>query len=328
MPFELVPKKHCAKCPFGNCVSYIREASKRMKDRDTQYRLSQNTITACAVDVWIPGSNDPLHAEKLWRVYVDRIISNGREAGKFLEGIKTFGKTEKAFFLTPQQEAKVAGDVFEMLIRSVLWNNCIEESLKDPSRQYAALTLGDNYDLKMLFTPEAAEKLTKYESELKKKNTLLCYSTPDVIALDISSLSSEIRAYFSQPITNLGLANQAILSGAKSKLENKVAPENIIFAAGVKTSIRSDRMYQFLFEANAWKFIWRSIFKVKPSKYYTLMVGTYGADPAKLAALDFSSVMGGTANAERAIDGFITGDTPAKLSMWFKSALTGAERII
>lgn len=321
MPFELKTDTDCVKCPYGYCVSYIREASKKMKDRDTQYRLSQNIVAACAFDSWIPAISHTDHADKLWSYYVERTLSNGRLAGAFLEKQSVFGETEKAFFLSHQQQAKVSGDIFEILIRAVLWNSCIEESLKNPKRQFAAITLGDNYNLKALFTPEAAKKLSDYEEQLTLKNTLLCYSTPDVVALDISNADPAVKEFFMQPIANLGLANQTILSTGKSKLEGSITPQDVLFAAGIKTSIRSDRMYQFLFEANAWKFIWRMVFKTIPSKYYTLMVGTYGADPAKLAALDFVSAAQGTIYAERAIDGYISGDTPARLAAWFKIAL-------
>lgn len=103
-------------------------------------------------------------------------------------------------------------------------------------------------------------------------------------------------------------------------MEGKIAPSDVLFAAGIKTSLRSDRMYQFLFEANAWKYIWRVVFGVESVGFYSLVSGVYGANPGKLRGVDFS-LDPRVAAPRSAIDALVAARTPADLIRWFPSAL-------
>jgi len=327
MPFRLSPPQICATCVYGHCISYIREQSKKMKDRDTQYRLSQAKITACAFDSWIPGGAGCPSIGQPFSYYLEQVEANAKLAGNTLETqpLGFFGKTEKRFFLTDAQLAKVRGDVFEMICRAILWNRCAENNRALKNRgasslpfPIAAVTLGDNYDLRKLFIPSVVKQLQAFLDALRERAISLSYSTPDIIGVNIETLGADVIAHFSADIPNLSIQNQERLTQGRQLLEGKIRPEHVVFACGIKTSIRSDRMYQFLFEANAWKYIWRRVFRVPVCRYHSVMTQTFGADPEKLRSLDFSAD-DGPVLAERAIDSITTVLEPEGVSAWFDS---------
>lgn len=312
-----------------------------MKDRNTLYRIRQNAGLACAFDSWVPGFQDNYSDDIPIINYAVQVVANAIRAGKTIELNQPdfFGTVEAPFIITPGQSGKVRGDAFEMVCRAILWNcasligaNPIslglvpdhvssQFSVALSDKKLAVLTLGDNYDLKALLTEESATKLGDFETALLKQGTSIRYSTPDIVCIDISNQDADTQAYFDQYIDNLNVKNQLILAQSRTKLEGKVNPSDILFAGGIKTSIRSDRMYQFLYEANSWKFIWSKIFGVPPSSYYVLTSQTFGADPEKLRSVDFSSMSGGVSGAKRAIDGVFQLVTPSDLVGWFVESI-------
>lgn len=341
MPFELTRDDICITCPHGMCVQYIREQSKKMKDRDTLYRIGQASGLACAFDHWIPGFSKLAPSDLKIIDFSEQVIRNAKTAGAVLEAQEPnrFGEVEAPFIVTAGQSGKVRGDTFEMLCRAIFWNCAalssrqsqeptsssfsIPTSFHTKARQddIAILTLGDNYDLKKLLTEESSRMLSAFEANLDRASTSIQYSTPDVVCINISKQGPDVKTFFGHLIENLDRSNQERLSTARSHLEGKVRPQDIRFAAGIKTSIRSDRMYQFLYEANSWKFIWREAFKTTPSPYYVLTSQTFGADPKKLTSVDFSSAGKGMGNAQRAIDGTFTVQTPQDLIDWLATVI-------
>jgi hypothetical protein len=345
MPFKIDPEVDCASCPHGYCVVYIREQSKKMKDRDTLYRIKQIPGMSCAFDNQIPGfARDQSPTTPLVE-FAERPILNATSAGKYIQDNDAayFGKVEAPFLVTTGQVGKVRGDVFEMLCRAVLWNCAAvvrggqfkptSETFQIPEilstlkkgKKLALLTLGDNYDLKKLLKQESALKLAAFEKGLEKRGTSIKYSTPDIVCVDTSAYGDEVNEYFDHLIESLNADNQERLNRARSKIEGKVDPSDIIFAGGIKTSIRSDRMYQFLYEANSWKFLWSRAFRTEPSAYYVLTSQVFGADPRKLSSVDFSSVETGLDQARKAIDGVFHLDTPAALIGWLVETLAEME---
>ena len=99
----------------------------------------------------------------------------------------------------------------------------------------------------------------------------------------------------------------------------------MVLALAIKTSIRSDRMYQFLFEANAWKFVWHRAFRIEPSRFYCVVTGTYGTNPDKLNSVDFSSVSK-KQGASKAIDGMTKLTSPFDLIDWFTGVIQSLPR--
>jgi hypothetical protein len=269
----------------------------------------------------------------------DHMIDNALLAGKHLEGKGYFGKVESPFIITPGQTGKVKGDVYELLCRAVLWNCCsyinnsktisldnsdLLDSVFSKSvfnKKIAILSLGDNYDLKKLFKDRHKKIFLDFELSLEKRGTSLCYSTPDIVCVDITALESDVVDHFSRPITNLSLNHQSILQASRSVIEGRLSPSDILFAAGIKTSIRSDRMYQFLFEANAWKFLWKRVFTDHMSRYYVLLTRYYGANPSKLSSVAFVSVDEHPKTAEPAIDNVCSFISAKDLMNWLCHAL-------
>lgn len=325
MPFEVTPRD-CTSCSHGYCVSYIREQSKKMKDRDTQYRLAQITAMACTFDSWLPGEEDcPYPGTQAIDDYLERLVANAKVAGATLEAKlpSVFGQTEKPFFLTEAQIGKVRGDIFEAVCRAILWNCSVRHTAKSNGQQFAVLSLGDNYDLRKLFTKESGKKLTAYMAKLDEQGISLSYSTPDLVVLDISKLPATVRQHFSAPIKNLAAPSQQRMASSREVVEGLVTPSDVVLACGLKTSIRSDRMFQFLFEANAWKFIWRRVFGLPACPYHSLTTQTFGADPARLRSIDFSG-LGGADTATRAIDSVTQIASPDDIKRWFGASLAAA----
>jgi hypothetical protein len=290
-----------------------------MKDRDTQYRLAQNAAMSCAFDTWIPGgANDQWNGRESFKGYINRMIDNARNSGAYIEKHipHVFGKTEIPFFLTEAQLGKVRGDTFETIARAVLWNCCSDYSRRNPAAPVGVLSLGDNYDLRRLFTPASGRRLIDFTDTLATRGLNLSYSTPDLIFVDLTGLGCITKKYFESPILDLSLTSQARMTSARSALEYNIEPNKVVLACGLKTSIRSDRMFQFLFEANAWKYIWRRVLGVTPCPYHSLTSQTFGADPARLNSIDFSSI-GDASDASKAIDVVTTIDSPQCLKQWF-----------
>ncbi len=341
MPRILDTATHCKACPHGYCVTYIREQSKKMKDRDTLYRVRQIPGMACAFEDYIPGFSKTHSSKSRLIEYAELVVANAKLAGNFVEANdpEFFGKVEAGFIITSGQSGKVRGDVFEMLCRAVLWNcaaiirNSADIALSADffippplqaaanGRKIALLTLGDNYDLKNLLNADSANKLRRLEEALLSKGTSIKYSTPDIVCIDTTNYGTEINDHFNSIIDSLNGENQEKLARARSLIEGMVEPADIIFAGRIKTSIRSDRMYQFLYEANSWKFLWSRAFHIKPSQYYVLTSEIFGADPTKLASVDFSSLENGLDQARRAIDGVFHLDTAAALIEWLVDRL-------
>ena len=342
MPYEIPDPAYCRTCPFGYCVINIREASRRMKDRNTHYRMVQRTAAACTFEDWVPGLRERDCITPL-SDHIERMVQNALRAGRALERtdpnhFAKSGEIEKPFFLTPAQIGKVRGDTFELLCRAILWNcaavvtrrsfglaptehTWLEEQLADSPRiPTGVITLGDNYPLAKLFEPAARETLTGFETRLNEANVTLSYSTPDTICISLANLPEDVVRVFVEPINALDIASQERLRDTVRRVEGKIAPADVLFAGGIKTSLRSDRMYQFLFEANAWKYIWRVVFGIESVGFYSLVAGVYGANPGKLRGVDFS--LDHRVGAPRsAIDALVSAQTPADLVRWFPSAL-------
>lgn len=338
MPFSITPSVDCESCPHGYCVENIRTQSRRMKDRDTHYRLQQNRSMACTFEAGVPGFCEEHSPDIPFMSLTEKCVSNAEEAGRYIEAVKpeVFGEDiEASFFLTPGQRGKVKGDVFESLCRAVLWNCCcyvngtfngyvdprIADLLSRVQVQHpiSAITLGDNYALSELFSQEFSQRFLEFERSLADRGTSLCYSTPDLIVFYVKD--DALTSLLTSPIGSLTESSLRTLSNVKGTVAGRLSPSDVLLASGLKTSIRSDRMYQFLFEANAWKAIWRKVYGLEPSKYYSVMLGHYGANPEKLKSVEFTSIGENTDEVEKAIDGFVSIKTPLDLVTWFVGAV-------
>ena len=81
MPSDIGDATICTRCPHGVCVSYIREQSKRMKDRDTQYRLAQSTAMACYFESGVPGFSLAHQPDAPIGSFIEAMTANSLAAG-------------------------------------------------------------------------------------------------------------------------------------------------------------------------------------------------------------------------------------------------------
>lgn len=333
MPFNVDPSTDCEGCPYGYCIEYVGD--QEFEDRNTAFRLNQTPGWKCAFDSFVPGFENDDHHED-YSFYVQQLIDNAHTAGNHLFDADHWGDiTPDEFFLTAQQEGKVRGDTYELLVRAVLWNCCahwnryvrddsweLEQPHPDTEldEELGVITLGDNYDIQRLFEPEYRTLYLEIMDQLEEQNTNLSLSTPDAIVFRTSNLPDEEREYFREKMTHFDADEVARLETSRDRVEGHLVPADIIGAIGIKTSIRSDRLYQLIFEANAWGTIFRTLFGADTCRYYVMTTESYGANEQKVDQavwLPSIRIEGGKVHAEPAIEDVRNMDSPQQTIDWF-----------
>jgi hypothetical protein len=107
---------------------------------------------------------------------------------------------------------------------------------------------------------------------------------------------------FLQPLPNLSAASQDILETAWQAIQGTLEGRHFLFAVAVKTSTRSDRLYQALFEANVLKYILGYVLRGPAIRFHAHLETFAGADVVgRYSAASMTSLLsGGTPN--KAID--------------------------
>jgi hypothetical protein len=191
---------------------------------------------------------------------IARPVENARQ-----EGALFFGQD---FILSGQQVAKVEGDVFETVEAAIHWNAAARwnrlmragawdgqpryprpRSRPARNRQVAVLSLPRRYDWVRLLTPTASATIESLRSELAERDLKLPTSTPDLL---IVALPTEYRddERFVTELPNLRLDSQRLLGRLHRDMEERIEPGEFILSIALKKSLRSDRLYQPLYEAN------------------------------------------------------------------------------
>lgn len=242
------------------CVEDLRMAP--VRGRNTTFRLLQQNMLAYTFDSFIPGfaTSGVLNSTDFVTL-VAQPLTNAD-----LEGALRFGAD---YTVNSNAQAKVAGDIFEVLTHAIMWNiaerwnryMCGQPWPTTPrfprpktpagkQRQIAALNLPRGYDWVRLLVPSAQHDIDQIRIALDTFHGLaMPTSTPDIAVVTLPDSEQGNPLWHSQ-IGCLDLANQATLRNAYSVLEGKVEPEDLILAIAVKRSLRSDRLYQPLYEAN------------------------------------------------------------------------------
>lgn len=240
------------------CIADLRNTP--VRGRDTQFRLAQQNMLQYTFGELIPGFAASGVNAMPYKDIVSRPIENAMEEGKLLHGVD--------FAVKDNAKAKVAGDIFEIISAAVLWNTAARwnsymagdgwasdpryarPSLKpNPARQVAVLNLPRDYDWVKLLVPEAQAKISEIREELSGNGMGLPTSTPD---LAVVALPAEFQddLIWRTEISGLKKPNQVLLSGAHKYLASQIEPGEILLAIAFKRSLRSDRLYQPLYEAN------------------------------------------------------------------------------
>lgn len=118
------------------------------------------------------------------------------------------------------------------------------------NRQIAVLNLPRGYDWVKLLVPQAQQSINEIRENLEGRHGLaLPTSTPD-IAVVVLPEAEESEPTWRRELPNLTVPEQVLLRTAHLKLQQRIEPGELIFALAVKRSLRSDRLYQPLYEAN------------------------------------------------------------------------------
>lgn len=230
-----------------------------VRRRDTQFRLLQQNIMAYTYP-FVPGFAEQgingLPFDKL----IEQSTTNALEEGKLLY--------QQDFDVKTNALAKVVGDIFEKVEAAIHWNTAVRwnrymvgtpwpnqprypkpTTLPGMGRQIAVLSLPRRYDWVRLLDPGSQQVVSELRKQLNEHDLSLPTSTPDLAIVAVpDALVTDER--FQQELPALDLASQRILDRAYQALEGKVGPDGFILAVAFKRSLRSDRLYQPLYEAN------------------------------------------------------------------------------
>lgn len=232
-----------------------------VRDRPTQFQLPQGNMMAYTFGEFVPG----------WAAGGVNRLPFAQLLGRPIENAIAYGRQQfgQAFEVSSNQVAKVAGDIFQEVEAAALhnaacvWNQFMASgewrpgisayrkpsTTPSPTRQVAVVSLPRRYDWVKLLTPEASADIGSVRADLSVHDLLLPTSTPDLIVVALPESCREDEA-FATRCTDLGHGEQRRMRDLYKTLEGKVAAREIILAIALKKSLRSDRLYQPLYEAN------------------------------------------------------------------------------
>jgi hypothetical protein len=267
----------------------------------------------CAFEDFIPGGLTDSDRSRLFAAYREQATSNLINAGAILFG--------KDFELTSQQKGKVDGDVHEILEAAALWNamavwneymdtgvwtsevySCPEGAIATPTRKVAVVKLPRGYNSTQLFNHATLRDYEAFNGALSRHDMELRLSSPDIVGIRIPHPMPQGYEPFMQSLPNLKYANRELLEGAYSRIQGTLDARSFLFAIAVKTSTRSDRLYQPLFEANVLKFIIGYVLRGGAFQFHVHMESFEGANvEGRYKAASLTALMLGGAPT-RAID--------------------------
>ena len=298
-----MPEDLCPSCPYGVCIEDHRVI--RVRGRATDFRLKQNTAIACTFSDFVPGTDNDPAPERTFDEYIDRFRLNARAAGLLL-----FGETAQ---ISGSALAKVEGDVFQTLEAAALWNATAVwnqymmtgtwtsrvfttplGAVSTPTRRVAVITLPRGYDATRLFKQEVRAAIAAHEESLKLRGMELGLSVPDIIGVRVPDPMPEAYAPFLQPLPNLSNERRVVLETCFEALEGTVDSRGFLFALAVKRTVRSDRLYQPLFEANVLKYLIQEVLKGAAFRFH-VHIGSFegAAVEERYKAASLASLMRG-----------------------------------
>jgi hypothetical protein len=167
----------------------------------------------------------------------------------------------------------VTGDIFEKVEASIHWNTAARwnalmtngtwppaprytkpRTVLDPVKQVGVLSLPRRFDWVRLLHHTSAAQVMSLRAELSAHDLSMPTSTPDLLVV---RLPEELRSdnQFRTELQDLGRYSQEILDRAYRLFEGKLAADDFLLAVALKVSLRSDRLYQPLYEANVMQLI-------------------------------------------------------------------------
>lgn len=332
MPYIFTPEV-CAKCPFGYCFEDRR--NNPIPGRDTKFRVLQRNAISCTFQTFAPGSANDFVPGLTFDEYITQFTDNINQAGSLIIGNEF--KIEKGAF------AKVHGDVLEILEGAALWNAAVvwnnfmrtgewssrslqppENIRAEPQQLLAIIKLPRGYDATQLFSHEARLRIRQLEERLAEQGQILKLSAPDIVGVRLPN--RETLELFSTPIENLSAENINRVETSYRLLEAQITAGDLLFAIAVKRTMRSDRLYQPLYEANVLKYLLHGVLGQTGFRFFVHAVSIEGADvEGHYMAPSIYSLLGQEVS-ELAVDRLFATDHPTQLAQEILNefpALTG-----
>lgn len=317
MPFDFpdvaTRKAVCTACHAAGTGCLVDTRVNRVKNRATDFQMVQQRMMDCAFGGFVPGSDGDPDPGRASRVYRSQARENLELAGAI--------NFPTGFRISEQQAAKVDGDIYELMEAAALWNAAAAwnvfmdtgvwtsttftqppNAVPTPTRKVAILKMSRGADTTKLLDPAARGAYTAFATALELGGMELKLSTPDILGLRMPDPMPDGYLPFMKPLPNLSRASQDRLETAWQGIQSTLEGRNFLFAIAVKTSTRSDRLYQALFEANVLKFIIGYVLRGPAIKFHAHLETTKGSDVVGRykAASMISLLAGGTPN--KAID--------------------------
>lgn len=273
MPFTFPLAPHddsqenvCIACNTAGRGCLIDTRGGAIRGRDTKFQITQRRVMDCALDAFVPGTDSDPDPTRTFAEYRQQAYSNVGNAGRAI--------WPKVFELTASQKAKVDGDIYETLEAAALWNagavwNMFMDTgewvsdvftqpanaVPSPARKVAIVKMARGADTTLLLNEKARAEYKAFEAALQARGMELKLSTPDILGLRIPDPIPEGFYRFLSPLPDLTYLHQDVLDTAWQGIQGTLEGRHFLFAIAVKTSTRSDRLYQALFEANVLKYI-------------------------------------------------------------------------
>ena len=319
MPYLHEPTM-CDVCPEANRCFEDRRTNP-VRGRNTKFRVLQRNAMACTFQEFAPGSSNDFLPGLTFDEYLSQFSANVKSAGtKFIGG---------DFKIEGSALAKVEGDVLELLEGVALWNAAAnwnnymisgqwasrsllqpKNSQPDPRQQLAIIKMPRGYDATRLFTSGARKRIEDLERDLESKGTELKLSAPDIVGVRLPPTSSFTD--FSRPIENLSIANIDKVETSYRLVEGRITEADLLFALAIKRTMRSDRLYQPLYEANVLKYLIHGLLRQPGFRFYAHAVSIEGADVAgHYRAASLYSLLS-KSQPERAVDELIVSKSPTE----------------
>lgn len=333
-PQEQTQNVVCAACYAAGTGCLVDARGGLIKGRKTEFQITQGRVVDCALDRFVPGTDNDPDPTRSFLAYRQQAYSNVATAGRIIWA--------DAFKLTEAQKAKVDGDIYELMEAAALWNaaavwnkfmdtgkweskvfNRPANAIATPSRKVAIVKMARGADTTKLLNDKARAEYRAFEGALSTKDMELRLSTPDILGIRIPDPMPAGFELFMSPLTDLSYASQELLETAWSGIQSTLEGRHFLFAIAVKTSTRSDRLYQALFEANVLKYILGYVLRGPAIRFYAHLETFANADvKGRYRAASMTSLLtGGTPN--RAIDETYLAISPRETAQHILDELPG-----
>jgi hypothetical protein len=267
----------------------------------------------CAFDSFVPGTDGDPDPSRRFGEYRAQAYANVKRAGEII--------WPGDFHLTEAQKAKVDGDIYELMEAAALWNAAAAwnkfmdtgnwpssifqqppNAIPTPSRKVAIVKMARGADTTKLLNAKARAEYAAFETALKGRGMELRLSTPDILGLRVPDPTPPGFEPFLAPLPNLTLGCQVALETAWQGIQGTLEGRHFLFAIAVKTSTRSDRLYQALFEANVLKYILGYVLRGPAIRFHAHLETFSGADViGRYKAASMTSLLAG-GTPSKAID--------------------------